>query len=103
MLYIIHALLDDATFKYKVKYSIRQYKAKDKILEQGKEHRFFYLIKQGKVHVIVKDEAKSGSKLKPGIAHLYENDIFGELALFDNMPANADVIAKIDCELIEID
>jgi hypothetical protein len=44
---ILQPLLDDPTFKAKVKYLTKTYHANEKILEQGKPHNALYLIKKG--------------------------------------------------------
>lgn len=103
MIDVLLRLLDDPAFKEKVKFSSRQFKTNDKILEQGQPHGCVYLIKSGKVRVVVHAEIKDSSPMRPGIADLGANDVFGEFGLFDNMPASAEVIAVDDCELIEID
>ena len=104
MFEILHTLLqEDPVFKNNVKFITRQFKANDKILEQGQLHKSVYLIKSGKVRVVVHADIKESSPMRPGIADLGVHDVFGEFALFDNMPASADVIAVDDSELIEID
>lgn len=103
MFEILQELLEDSTFKSKVKYSSRQFKANEKILEQGKPHTSIYLIKAGKVRVVVHAEDIEASPMRPGIADLGVHDIFGEFGLFDNLPASADVMALEDSELVEID
>ncbi len=99
----LYKLLDDPAFKAKVKYNLRHFKTNEKILEQGKPHRCLYLIKSGKVRVIVRAAIKDESPIRPGIAELGENDVFGEFGLFDDHPASADIIAIDDSVLIEID
>lgn len=100
---VLLQLLEDPAFKEQVKFTSRQFKINDKILEQGQSHVSVYLIKSGKVRVVVHAEIKDSSPMRPGIADLGANDVFGEFGLFDSMPASADVIAVDDCELIEID
>lgn len=103
MFHVLHQLLADPTFKEKVKFKSIEFKANDKILEQGKSHVSVYLIKSGKVRVVIHAEVKESSPMRPGIADLGVNDVFGEFGLFDNLPASADVIAVDDSELVEID
>lgn len=100
---LIKSLFENPQFKSQVKYAIKKYEANDKILEQGKEHPNLFLIKNGKVRVIVNAEDRESTVIHPGIANLGDDDIFGEFALFDDLPASADVIALDESELVEID
>ena len=100
---IIHKLLDDPTFKSDVKYTTRKFKTNDIILKQGHPHSCVYLIKKGKVHVILSAQSKKNIQVRSCIADLSKNDVFGEFGLFDDLPASADVIAAADTDLIEID
>jgi len=101
---LINTLLDNESFKSNVKFSIKKFKPNEKILEQGKDHSFFYLIKKGQVRIIVNSEIKEENlSIHPGIVDLSENDIFGEFELFDDLPASADVVTVVESELVEID
>jgi CRP/FNR family transcriptional regulator, cyclic AMP receptor protein len=100
---LIENLLNSESFKSEVKFITRKFAANEKILEQGKQHRDFYLIRSGSVRVIVKTEINERSQLRPGIADLISGDVFGEFGLFDDLPTSADVIAVTESELIEID
>ena len=57
-----------------------------------------YLIMTGKVKVILTH--KGGKELILNI--LKPGDFFGEMAVFDNMPRSATVVAEEDCELLII-
>lgn len=104
LLQLMEDLLKNKNFLAKVKVSTKSFKANEKILSQASVHRKVYIIRKGKVRIIVQSEDKvKSSNLRPGIADLETNDIFGEFGLFDDQPASADVIALIDSELIEID
>lgn len=103
MLDIILQLLNDDEFNSSVKFSLLKFKPQDKILVQGTVHQKLFLIKSGKVRVIVSTEFEGKTQFRPGIADLGPNDIFGEFGLLDELPASADVNAVIDSELIEID
>src|SRR3990167_3515445 len=100
---MMESLLKDSAFQANVKFKELTFKANQKILEQGKEHVSMYLIKQGKVRVIVSADTKEESLVRPGVAELNKNDVFGEFGLFEDLPASADVIAVEETTLIEID
>lgn len=103
MFEIISALLEDSDFQKKVKFSTKNFNANDKILVQGEKHPTFFLIKSGSVRVTVTTQIKEDTSLRPGVADLGPNDIFGEFGLFDDLPASADVSSIKESELLEID
>jgi CRP-like cAMP-binding protein len=51
----------------------------------------------------VSADIRDKNAVHPGIADLGPNDIFGEFGLYDEEPANADVIAVTASELVQID
>lgn len=68
------------------------------IFEEGMPGDAAYLITNGKV------EIRKGMKTSnpQTLAHLSTNDIFGEMALFDNAPRMAEAIARTSVELVAI-
>ena len=52
-----------------------------------------YIILKGKVQVIYEPTQQV-------IAELFDGDFFGELALVDDSPRSATVIARMDCEML---
>lgn len=98
---LLQNLIINPQFKTEVKNHIILLETHQKIVEQGKVHLSFYLINKGKLRVII-NPGKQGS-IHPSIAELGPGDIFGEFSLFDDGPANADVIAVTPSELVEID
>ena len=68
------------------------------IFEEGMLGDAAYLITQGTV------EIRKGMKTSnpQSLAHLSVNDIFGEMALFDNAPRMAEAIARSSVELVAI-
>ncbi len=98
----LKSLLDDPEFVAQVPYAVESYKAGDVILEEDDEGRDFYLITQGEVHVKTYLEDKIGTKTT-GLAKLGEDDLFGELSMFDGGPRSAQVIAGNDCTVIRFD
>lgn len=106
----LRILLDSTSFKDNVLYNIKKFHPNEKILEQGKKHSCVYLIKDGKVRIVVSGSSpvSAGSSkkepvVKPGVNELGSDDIFGEFGIFDDAPASADVVAITETELIEID
>ncbi|QBR84825.1 cyclic nucleotide-binding domain-containing protein [Legionella israelensis] len=93
------SLLDNPDFKSQVKYRVKRIKAGEKILKQGVKHHYLYFILEGTVRVSIQGK----KRVRPGIADLDSDNIFGEFALFDDFPASADVVSLTESKLIEID
>jgi CRP-like cAMP-binding protein len=98
----LRILLDDADFNRKVRYKIEKYKVHDLILEENDEGQDVFLILKGEVQVSVHIE-EDVRELTPGLAKLVENDVFGELSMFDGEPRSARVVALTDCEIVRFD
>jgi CRP-like cAMP-binding protein len=104
VLQIIQNLLNDEEFKSQVRYAFVTLKTNEKILFEGEMHDNLYVIKKGRVRVLVRGVAGEKAKIHPGIAELGPNEVFGEISLFiSDYPACADVVCTEDTELIEID
>jgi CRP/FNR family transcriptional regulator, cyclic AMP receptor protein len=77
--------LSDKSVKNVVKTgALRSYKPQEKIVFKGEKGIGFYLVLDGQVEV--RSDSKTVATLKPG-------DFFGEMALFEEQPRTADVIA----------
>lgn len=100
---LLSEVIQHKDYKCKLKHLTKKYKATETIMEQGKLYPSIYLIKSGKVRVVVHASIKEHSCLRPGIDELGEDNIVGEFHLEDDLPSRADIIAMTDCELIEID
>ena len=98
----LKSLLNDPEFSGQVPYAVEHYKAGNIILEEDDEGRDFYLILQGEVHVKTYIEEKIGTNAT-GLARLGEDDLFGELSMFDGEPRSAQVTAASDCTVIRFD
>ncbi len=94
-------LLDDPEFIGQVPHTIENYAAGDIILEEDDEGRDFYLILNGEVQVTTYIEDKVGDKTT-GLTKLGEDDLFGELSMFDGEPRSAQVTAATDCAVIRV-
>ena len=75
-----------------------RYSENQVIFEEGAPGDAAYLITHGTV------EIRKGMKTSnpQTLAHLSANDIFGEMALFDNAPRMAEAIARSPVELVAI-
>ena len=99
----LKSLLKSKSFQSEVPHKIKKYKIHEKILSQGEAHQHMYLIKSGKVRIVVHGELEEKKPVNPGVNELGPDDIFGEFSIFDDSPASADVIAVAETELFEID
>lgn len=99
----LQSLLNDSSFQSNVIHRTKKFNPNDKILIQGEMHPCIYLIKSGKVRIVVSGDLEEKKMLRPGVNELGQDDIFGEFGIFDDSPASADVIAITKTELIEID
>ncbi len=71
----------------------REYKAGEIVLNQGDPAAGMYIIEKGKVQVVFEPTQQV-------IAELYDGDFFGELALMDESPRSATVVARLDCKML---
>ncbi|MGI0131437.1 MAG: cyclic nucleotide-binding domain-containing protein [Thermoplasmata archaeon] len=71
----------------------RNYAAGEKIVSQGERGIGFYLILSGKVEV--RSNGKTVTSLGPA-------QFFGEMALFDDQPRTADVVAETPCRCLVV-
>lgn len=95
------SLLQDPEFAEEVPFAIEHYKLGDVILEEDDEGRDFYLITEGEVHVKTYIQDMIGPNT--GLAKLGQDDLFGELSMFDGEPRSAQVNAATDCTVIHFD
>ncbi|MEZ4517727.1 MAG: cyclic nucleotide-binding domain-containing protein [Chloroflexota bacterium] len=79
-------------FKYEK--NVEYFSEGEVIFKAGDEGHCMYVVQEGIV------EVKLGDHL---IDELGPGGVFGEMALVDNSPRSADVIAKTDCRVVPID
>ncbi|MDH4263995.1 MAG: cyclic nucleotide-binding domain-containing protein [Deltaproteobacteria bacterium] len=75
----------------------REYKKGDIIIKEGDLGREMFIIKSGSVDVI-----KSDDKKEAVLATLERGDFFGEMAILENVPRTAMVIARETTHLIAL-
>ncbi|MEO8667271.1 MAG: cyclic nucleotide-binding domain-containing protein [Bauldia sp.] len=73
---------------------IRKYAAGDTIIAKGAVAREMFLLRKGRVDILI--HSRTVEEIGPG-------GIFGEMALIDHAPRAAEVIARVDCEVVPID
>ena len=74
-----------------------QFKTGDRIVRQDERGDCMYVILEGTVKVIHHRQAQTTE-----LATLVAGDFFGELALVDEGPRSADVVAESDCTLLRV-
>ena len=68
------------------------------IIEEGAPGESLYLILKGKVSVI----KNRGTPQELHLADIEQDDYFGEMALFDNQPRAATVVAQEETQVLEV-
>jgi len=79
--------------------SRRQVAAGETVVREGDPGRSFFVIERG--HLEVKKEISGGESKT--LAELADGDLFGFMAFVDKKPRSASVVAKSECELVEIE
>ena len=79
------------------KSEIEQYKNNETIFKEGDDAHKFYFVYSGSLKV---DKNKKG--VDTTVGHLYPGDYFGELALINDNPRLASIVATSDCILLAI-
>ena len=77
---------------------LERFAAGSTVIRQGDEGDKFYIINQGTVDVL-RDEGGGNRK----IATMQEGDFFGEIALLEDKPRNATIVAVDDLEVYTLD
>jgi len=78
---------------------MKEYKDSDHIIRQGEEGREIYLILQGAAEIVIDKEGEE----KQVVGNLQAGDIFGEMAFVSHEPRTANVVAKGDVDVLQID
>jgi CRP/FNR family transcriptional regulator, cyclic AMP receptor protein len=73
---------------------IRKYAAGETIIRKGAVAREMFLLKKGGVDILIHDRT---------VEEVGQGGIFGEMSLIDHEPRAAEVVARVDCEVVPID
>jgi uncharacterized membrane protein len=77
----------------------RRFKAGETIFHQGDAGQAMYIVAEGQLNIYLPGEASRRISLKD----IGQGELFGELALFDDQPRSASVLATTDVVLLELD
>lgn len=103
MTFSILDFLEDSDTKANVPWEIKKFSKGETIVVEGSQGMEIFYIKSGSVHILASMTVADEQQKDKGIAKLTENEIFGELAIFDNNTRSATAMAESDCEIIVID
>lgn len=99
----LFGLLENPDFSEGVYWRHQHVDANRVIFHEGEKGREIYLILSGKVRVIGNVDLDEQRRIKPGFSELSQGELFGELAVFDEEPRSATVVAVSDVELAVVD
>lgn len=74
------------------KMMVQEAQAGDVVIQQGDPGELFYLIRSGRVEVVIEEEGRSRT-----VAELGDGQYFGEAALLRDEPRNATIMARTKC------
>jgi CRP-like cAMP-binding protein len=96
-------LLLNPEFQRAVPTEIRNFRAGEVIIEEGTVSSELYVLLEGKadVYAVIDLIDKPGQQI--GISRIAEGEVAGELALFDQEPRTATVVAVADCKVAAMD
>lgn len=100
---IIEELLARHDFKEGDCWQQKHFPAGAKIVELGETSKTVFLLRKGAARVLGTVEVSAKKRIHPGVCELTSGDIFGELALFDDEPRSASVVAIESCDVILIE
>lgn len=99
----IRALLEHLEFREGEFWQRRQVPAGQAVFREGETGRELFVILAGSVRVMGEVDLQDRRRIQPGFCDLPTGTLFGELALFDQGPRSATVLAVEDTELAVID
>lgn len=100
---LIEALMKQADFHEGEYWRREHYAANQEIIHQGEQSKHLYYIEKGQARVLGQVDLGEKRKVSPGVCDLKDNEIFGELVLFDNGPRSASVVAISECDVVVFD
>lgn len=95
-----HGMHADVLKEIKGLFHTETFAAGQPVICQGDQGEKFYLIARGRVEVSKRSSTVPGSRIR--LAVLEDGDHFGEMALLDNAPRNADVTAMTSCVFLTL-
>jgi len=96
-------LFAETDFKTSVTTTPDTYKPNEKIMQAGVNYPHFFLVRKGKVKVILKNEKNTRHSFGSIIAELGEGELFGEFSIFDDQPSKTEVSAVTITQITKID
>lgn len=96
-------ILQEAVFKRGVTCDIKTYRPGEVIVEEGSVGTEIFLVLRGTVEVYAAVDHLGTPGRTTGIAKLGQDEVFGELSLFEHQPRTASVVAIEDCEIAIMD
>jgi len=78
--------------------NILQYDKNEQIIEQNSIHPYFYAVLDGTVSVSINNNGISVYQ-----SEILEGDVFGETGIFSNQPKTADIFAKSNTIVLQIE
>ena len=103
MTFSILSFLEDKDTRANVPWETKKFSEGDTILVEGTQGMEIFFIKSGAVHILASITLENEQQKDKGIAKLSANEIFGELAIYDNNTRSATAVAATDCEIAVID
>ena len=98
----LRALLDHPDFREGEQWRRCRVAAGQAVFREGEAGSELYQVLAGSVRVMGDVELEPRRHIQPGFCDLPEGALFGELALFDQEPRSATVVAVTDTELVVI-
>lgn len=96
-------ILKEPVFQRSVNCEFKTFRAGEVIVEEGTVGTALFLILRGAVEVYAAVDHLGTPGRTTGIAKLGENDVFGELSLFEHQPRTASVVATENSEIAIMD
>jgi len=96
-------VIDNPSFQEGVHWHRRRFKAGDEIVRQGERSDSVFMVERGSVRVVGRITLDQARTATPNVCELGEGEVFGELALFDDEPRSASVVAHTDCQVVQMD
>ena len=100
---IFYQLLQSDDFDEGVYWDRHSFPQNSVILEEGSQSGKVFFILNGKTRISSVVAWDGQERMRPGVSDLGAGDVFGELALMDNMPHATTVTAVSSCEIAVID